>query len=239
MSNIGFRIYTEFDRPEKELVEGFKGIPVANIGDCMNRFACMDARIKPVNKQHILGSAFTVKIRAGDNLMIQKALGLALPGDVIVVDGQGDMVHALMGEIMIRQAKKNGLAGVVIDGAIRDSEALSEMDFPVYAIGCTPNGPYRDGPGEINVPITCGGIVIKPGDIIIGDADGVIVIDPIDALELQKKAKSKLLAETDTFERIENGTLDRSWVDKSLKEKGCEIIDTREVKSNTRKCQND
>lgn len=225
MSNIGFRIYKTFTRPEKQLIEGFRGIPVANIGDCMNRFACLVARIRPMNSAKLLGTAFTVKVRAGDNLMIHKALDMAQPGDVIAIDGQGDLVNALMGEIMVRYVQKRGIAGLVIDGAIRDSEALSQIDFPVYAAGCTPNGPYKDGPGEINVPITCGGIVINPGDIIVGDADGVIVINPKDAVELTEKAKDKLAAETVTFEKIANGTLDKSWVDRALKDKGCEIID--------------
>ena len=148
-------------------MEGFKGLPVANIADEMNRFFCMDARIKPFNDKPLLGTAFTVKTRVADNLMLHKALALAQPGDVIIVDAQGDTANAITGEIMMTQAFVNGLAGVVVDGAIRDAEAMKEIDMPVYAAGVTPKGPYKDGPGEINVPVCCGGVTVNPGDIIV------------------------------------------------------------------------
>jgi RraA family protein len=221
----GFRIYTKINRPAKELVEAFRGLPAANVADEMNRFSCMDARIKPVNSAPLLGTAFTVKARSADNLLLHKAIDTAQPGDVIVVEAQGDTVNSLIGEIMLRQAIKRNIAGIIVDGAIRDIEALRQMNFPVYAAGCTPRGPYKDGPGEINAPISCGGVVIHPGDIIVGDADGVVVISPKDAPAVAKKAKGKFLEEQEKFRAIEAGTLDRSWVDKALAERGCEIID--------------
>ena len=113
--------------------------------------------------------------------MLHKALELAQPGDVIVVDAQGDLSNAITGEIMMTQAAMSGVAGVVVDGAIRDSEAMRDLDMPVYAAGVTPKGPYKDGPGEINVPVTCGGVVVNPGDIVVGDADGIVIISPQDA----------------------------------------------------------
>lgn len=225
MSNVGFRIYTKINRPARDLVEQFTGLPVANIADEMNRFSCVDARIKPLNSTPLLGTAFTVKARIADNLLLHKAIDMALPGDVIVVDVQGDMVNSVTGEIMMRHAKKRGLAGVIIDGAIRDIDALRKIDFPIYAAGCTPRGPYKDGPGEINVPVCCGGIVVNPGDIIVGDGDGIVIISPKDAPGILEKANIKFKKEQETFKSIESGTLDRSWVDKALKEKGCEFID--------------
>jgi len=226
MSNAGFRIYTKVNRPSKELIEQFRGLPVANIADEMNRFDCVDARIKPYNSAPLLGPAFTVKARIGDNLMLHKALDLAQPGDVLVVDVQGDLANSLTGEIMMRQAMKKGFAGVVIDGAIRDVEALREMDMAIYAAGVTPKGPYKDGPGEINVPVSCGGVVVNPGDILVGDADGIVVIRPQDAPILAEKAKGKLKKEQATFKSIEEGTLDRSmYSDEVFIKKGCEIID--------------
>lgn len=224
MANVGFRIFTIANRPDKELVESFKGLPVANIADEMNRLYCVNARIKSLNNVPLLGTAFTVKSRVGDNLMLHKAIDMALPGEIIVVDVQGDVTNAVTGEIMMRQAVKRGIAGVVVDGAVRDADALRTLPMPVYAAGIQPNGPFKDGPGEINVPVCCGGIVVKPGDILVGDADGIVVIDPQDAPEILKKAREKYKQEQIKFKSIEEGTMDRSWVDKTLIKLGCEFI---------------
>ena len=226
MSNAGFRIYTKIRRPARELVEEFRGLPVANIADEMNRLFCVDARIKPLNHTPLLGTAFTVKAKVGDNLMFHKAIDMAQPGDVIVVDVQGDLTNSLTGEIMMRLAAKRGLAGVVVDGAVRDADALREMEFSVYAAGVTPKGPYKEGHGEINVPVSCGGVVVFPGDILVGDGDGIVVISPKDAPTVLEKAKKKLAQEQATFKAIEEGTLDRSaYSDEAFIKKGCEIID--------------
>lgn len=224
MSNVGFRIFAVVNRPGKELVEGFKGLPVANIADEMNRLYCVNARIKPLNSVPLLGTAFTVKTRVGDNLMLHKAIDMAQPGEVIVVDVQGDLTNSVTGEIMMRQAVKRGISGVVVDGAVRDADALRNLNMPIYAAGIQPNGPYKDGPGEINVPVCCGGIVVKPGDILVGDADGIVVIDPQDAPNILEKAREKYKQEQIKFKSIEEGTMDRSWVDKTLVKLGCEFV---------------
>ena len=226
MSNAGFRIYTKIARPSKELVESFRGMPVANIADNMNRTFVVDARIRPINKRPLLGTAFTVKSRTADNLMFHKAIDMAMPGDVILIDVQGDTTNAITGELMITWAQHRGVAGIVVDGAIRDVDAYESMDISVYAAGITPKGPYKDGPGEINVPVSIGGIVVKPGDIIVGDSDGIVVIDPKDAPELIDKVKAMMAKEAATLKEMrEKGTWDRPWVDATLKQKGCEIID--------------
>ncbi len=221
----GFRIFTGINRPDPLLVEAFRGLPVANIADEMNRFGCLDGRIKPLNAAPLLGVAFTVKAWTADNLILHKAIDMALPGDIIVVDAQADVGTALIGEIMLRQAIKRRLGGLIIDGAVRDVEALRQMNFPVYAAGFTPKGPFKNGPGEINVPVCCGGVVIEPGAILVGDADGVVAIAPRDAQVVAAAARKKSLSEQAIFQQIEQGTLDRSWVDKTLTERGCEIID--------------
>lgn len=225
MSNVGFRIYTKVSRPPKSLVEAFQGLPTPNIADNMSRFFCAAAAIKPMNGCKLLGTAFTVRSSTADNLLFHKALDLAEPGDVIVVDVQGDMINSVTGEIMMRYAMKRGIAGFLIDGAIRDSGALKSLDFAVYARGATPQGPYKDGPGEINVPVSCGGVVINPGDIIVGDEDGVVIISPKDAPEILEKSRATLAKESGIFKSIAEGTLDRSWVDRVLQEKGCEYIE--------------
>lgn len=225
MSNVGLRVYNNIKRAPKELIQGFKGVPVANIADNMNRMFCMDGKIRPINEVPLLGPAFTIKVRPGDNLMLHKALDLAEPGDILVVDAQGDLTNSIMGELMVLWARKKGIAGFIIDGAIRDIATLKTMDIPIYAAGVTPAGPYKDGPGEINVPITCGGVVVQPGDILVGDEDGIVVINPQDAPELLIKAKAKSAAEHKTMEEIENLKWDRTWVDKILLANSCEFID--------------
>ncbi|GMB00064.1 PilZ domain-containing protein [Pelosinus sp. IPA-1] len=223
MSNVGLRIFTHSNRPPKTLIEGFAGIPVANIADNMNRMSCMDAKIRPINEVPLLGPAFTVKARPGDNLMLHRALDLAEPGDIVVVDAQGDLTNAIMGELMALWAKQRGIGGFVIDGAIRDIGALKKMDLAIYAAGVTPAGPYKDGPGEINVPVACGGVVVNPGDILVGDEDGIVVINPRDAAELLEKSRAKSLTEMQTIEEIANMSWDRTWVEKALAERGVAV----------------
>lgn len=219
MSQIGFREFP-INRPADELVQLFKDLPVANIADNMGRIYCVDAAIKPFSKAPMLGTAFTVKAPLGDNLMFHRALDLARPGDIIVVDGAGGMERSLCGEIMMRFAISRNLGGFLIDGCIRDVDAARETDFPIFARGVTPQGPYKNGPGEINVPVCIGGIAVLPGDIIAGDSDGVVVIRPEDAAELAEKARKHNDGEAVTFSRIANGTFDHSWVESALNAKG-------------------
>ncbi len=223
----GCKIKRNFERPAKELVEAFRGIPVANIDDNMGRIAAVDASIFPLNPNaKILGTAFTVNAPAGDNLLFHKALDMAQPGDVIVLANKGSLSRSLCGEIMSNYAKSRGLAGIIIDGCVRDSAALRELDFPVYAKGVTPNGPYKNGPGEMNFPVSFAGIIINPGDIIVGDADGLLVIRPEDAEELAKKAKAWHDSEEKQLEGIlTKGEWVRPWVDDKLKEVGFEFVD--------------
>lgn len=226
MSNIGFRIFKKIRRPDRGLVERFGGLPVANVGDEMNRMACMAARIRPFNKAPLLGTAFTVRSPVADNLMLHVAIDMAEPGDVIVVDAQGDTTNAITGENMMMWAARRGIAGVIIDGAVRDVDSLAQLAMPVYAAGVQPNGPFKDGPGEINVPVSCGGVVVRPGDILLGDADGVIVIRPEDAEEVLKAATAKLADEIATREAINSGTWNRSaYSDEAMRKKGARVID--------------
>ena len=228
MSHLGFRIRQDFDRPSEELVQKFKGIPVANIADCMNRIFCVDSRINMMNQKkglQMLGCALTVKTRTVDNLLVHKAIDLARSGDVIVVAAEGDTHTAILGEIMALKAESKGIAGYLIDGCIRDLESIQEMDFPVFAIGVSPRGPFKDGPGEINFPVSCGGVVVNPGDIIVGDKDGVVVISPDDAEMILEEAQKVSEKEEVIIDNIKKGNLgDSSWIDEKLKEKGCQFI---------------
>lgn len=226
MSNIGFRIFKRVHRPAKELVEQFRDLPAANIADEMNRFNCIDACIKPVNSTPLLGTAVTARVRSGDNLMFHKALDVAQPGDVIVIDGQGDLVNALVGENLVLWAIKRGVTGIVVDGAIRDVDTLRKLNFPVYAAGITPSGTYKNGAGEVNVPICCGRVVVNPGDIVVGDTDGLVVIPAREAAEVLASSKAKRKAELAIREAISAGNWERpACTDEAVEKLGCEIID--------------
>ena len=167
------------------------------------------------------GPALTVKSRPGDNLMLHKAIDMAEPGDIIVCDAGGDLTNSLMGELMLAHAMKRGVGGFVLDGAVRDVEAFLDVNMPVFAAGVSHRGPYKDGPGEINVSVAIDGMVIEPGDLVIGDWDGILSI-PLDNVDsILKKTTEKQAAEAVDMAKIEAGEWDRSWVDKTLKDRGC------------------
>lgn len=219
---IGFRILNRTQVAPKALVDAFAKLPVANVSDSMFRMTATGSRIRPVHASGgMAGVALTVKSRPGDNLMLHKAIDMSQPGDVIVVDAGGDTTNALFGEMMLAYAIKRGVAGLVFYGAIRDADAIRETNHPVFAAGVTHRGPYKDGPGEINVPISIDGMVVEPGDIVIGDGDGVLCVPIVEAESILGKAQAKLDAETRQMQAIAEGTNDRSWVDAALKERGC------------------
>ena len=204
-------------------MQAFDGIPVANISDCMTRMTAAGPRLRPMHKGgYLVGPALTVKARPGDNLMIHKALTMAQPGDVIVVDAGGDLTNSLFGELMVTTAISRKVAGVVLDGAVRDSEMIAQGSFPLYAAGITHRGPYKDGPGEINVPIAIDGMVIQPGDLVVGDADGLLCIPYGSEEEVLAAVRKKMEAEKKTLEDIAAGRLDTSWIDATLRRIGCD-----------------
>lgn len=211
MKNCAGLKILECERPDQELIDSFRNLPSSNIGDQMGRLYNMNSRIKSYNGLPLCGPAFTVKVPQGDNLMFHKALDLAQPGDILVVDGEGDREHALAGEMMIRYAIEKKLGGFVVNGCMRDLDAILELSFPIYAIGITPQGPYKNGPGEINVPVCCGGRVVCPGDILVGDRDGIVIVPPAEAEALLPKALKKYESEQ---KRIREGVAgNRAWVD--------------------------
>lgn len=219
---IGFQIRKRQRKVAADIVAKFRKLPVANISDSMSRMTAGGAALRPIHHAGVLaGPAFTVKTRPGDNLMVHKALDMADPGDVIVVDGGGDLTNSLIGELMVAHAKQRGIAGLVIYGAIRDYDSLHAGDFPVFAAGVTHRGPYKDGPGEINVPVAIAGMVIAPGDLIVGDGDGIVCV-PFDvAEEVLKATEAKHKAEIKQFAAIQEGRSDRAWVDATLTRLGC------------------
>ena len=226
---VGKRIYLQREMPDPAVMEQFKTIPASETADVMNRSGAMNPRIRLVSSpkaQTMVGPAYTVKCRAGDNLSLHAALNFCQEGDVLIVSNEEDNTRSLLGEVMmtyLRFTKK--VAGIIVDGPIRDIDEIGHWDFPVYATGTTPGGPYREGPGEINVPVACGGIMVYPGDIILADPDGVIAIPRKDAAQILEEAKKNQAADERKLEAARNGTANRAWVEKSLADKGYEIID--------------
>lgn len=224
MPPFGFRLFTTFERPPAELVDGFRGAATGNVCDAIGRSAAVSYRIKPVGPPAAFcGVAFTIKARAVDNLVVWKALELAQPGDVLVIATGGHLEHSTWGDLTSRVAAARGLAAVVTDGAVRDVEGIVEAGVPVFAAGVTPNSPQKDGPGEINVPVSCGGQVIHPGDILVGDADGVAVIPRADAEMALTELRKVQAYEQERMQGIERGDYIPSWVDKLLAERGAII----------------
>jgi RraA family protein len=222
----GFRILTRQRKVAADVAERFARLPVANVSDSMSRLTAGGARLRPMHRSGgMAGPALTIKAPPGDNLMLHKAIALAEPGDIIVVDAGGDLTNALLGEMMLMQTAKRGVAGVVINGAIRDAAFIRGQDLPVFAAGVTHRGPYKNGPGEINVPIAIDGMVIEPGDLVIGDDDGVLCV-PFEAVEsVFKGATAKFEAEQKQMANIMAGTHDASWVNKQLRDMKCEGVD--------------
>lgn len=184
-------VNTEYAKADADMLRRFGRIPAANIGDGMDRLGLLDSSIQSVwPGASIVGSAFTVWTRSGDNLWIHKALEVAGEGDVLVINGHGDTSRALIGELIGARARAQGIAGFVIDGAVRDADGLREYGMPVFARAITPAGPYKNGPGRLNVPVAVGGVSVSPGDIIVGDSDGVAVIPLAQAAEILVAAEA-------------------------------------------------
>lgn len=223
--SIGYRIYQNDHHCDQDILDELKEIPVANIGDASSRIVCLDAQIHTMNGKKMIGRAYTVKVPAGDNLLFYYAIDQAQKGDIIVVDGEGYENRALCGGIMSHYAMKRKLGGFLIYGAIRDKKEIQEMDFPVFAKCVNPNGPYKNGPGEINVPVVIGGKVIHPGDIILGDEDGIAVIQPKDLQEVMIQTKKIIEKESLMMKQInERSAMDLQWVYDKINHSECEII---------------
>lgn len=217
---LGFRIITNPPRPPADLVEKFKGKASANLADAMGRFHFMDPGIVSRTRLPLCGVAITVNARPGDNLMIHKALEMAEPGDVIVVSTNGNTTSAVFGEIMGHTASGVGLGGIVVDGAIRDVDGLEALNLPAFSRAVTPGGGDKDGPGEINVPISCGNTVVLPGDIVVGDDDGVTVVPMADAPQVLELVQGLEDREKKRIAAIKEGELFKAEINETLKAQG-------------------
>ena len=226
---VGKRIFLKRELPDPALVAAFREVPASNIADCMERICAMHPRIRLISSPKApvaAGPAYTVKCRGGDNLAFHAALSFCQAGDMIVVANDEETTRALAGEVMMTYLRDvKHVAGVIVDGPLRDTDALSKWDLPVYCTGSTPGGPFKNGPGEVNVPVSCGGVVVNPGDIIVADADGVIAVPRKDAPSILQAAVAYRDKDRAKVAATKEGRIDRAWVDKALADLNFEIID--------------
>jgi RraA family protein len=222
MDNCRFpEIRTRIQRTPKDLVEAARALPAAILADVYGRRGTLHGRIAPLSPtMKVAGPAITVEVRPGDNLMIHAALAIAQPGDVIIVDGKGDQTCALIGEIMTTQAQQAGLAGMVLDAAVRDVEALRANGFPVFSAGANPSGPTKFVPGRVNWPIAIAGVSVNPGDLVVGDADGVVIIERERVAEMIEAGQKKVADEQNRIKGIHEGKLVPGWLDNALRAAG-------------------
>ena len=222
----GFRVRMNFPRPPVELMRQFADFPTPDISDLLNRLYAVDPEIRCLSGDghRVCGPACTVKVFPGDNLMVHKSLDVLEPGDVVIVDAGGSSMNAVLGDLVSTKAKHRGAQGFVVDGLVRDLPTIREIDFPVFARGTSPIGPLHRGPGEINYSICCGGVVINPGDIVVGDAMGVVVIPQGIAEELLGRLRSHEAANSAYFDSVRKGSFSNAWVDKILTELECPMI---------------
>ncbi|WP_175943149.1 RraA family protein [Caballeronia sp. BCC1704] len=214
-------IIRDIERVSPELVQAAAKFQAAILADVAGRRGTVHGRVKPLSpKMKVAGPAITVEVRQGDNLAIHAALAVAKPGDVIVVDGKGDVSCALLGEIMATQAKVSGIAGIVIDAAVRDAHELASGDYPIFSAGLNPCGPTKSVAGLVNHPISAGGTAVNPGDLVVGDADGVVVIPRADVARIVELAQKKLDMETARIAAIHKGDVRPGWLDKELRAAG-------------------
>jgi regulator of RNase E activity RraA len=215
-------IRRDFERVSPAVVQKAGAFAASILADVAGRRGTLDGRIRPLlPSARIAGPALTIEVRHGDNLMIHAAMAMAKPGDILVIDGKADRTCALMGSIMLNACKKLGIAGVIIDGAHRDTEELIELGLPIYSVGSNPNGPTKFIPGRINWPISCGGVSVSPGDLIVGDADGVVVVEREKAESLLELASKKVADERQRLADIALGKDIRpKWLEASLRAAG-------------------
>ena len=223
----GFRVKTDFQRPDERLTDQLKRFPTPDVSDLLNRMYAMNPAIRCLTGSHhrLCGPACTVKVFPGDNLMVHKALAVAKPGDIVVIDAGASEMNAVLGDLVSTKGKHRGIAGFIIDGLVRDLPGIIPLDMPVFARGTSPIGPLHRGPGEINYPISCGGIVVNPGDIITADAAGVVVVPKEIAVELLGRLKRHEKSMADYFEGVRRGQFSNTWVDKLLEVHGCPQIE--------------
>jgi 4-hydroxy-4-methyl-2-oxoglutarate aldolase len=220
LGKLGFRVLSAPPRLDDDLVRRFADAASSQLADAMGRFNFMDPGIQPRSGLPLCGLALTVNCRPADNLMVHKALEVAEPGDIVVVNTCGNVTSAVFGELMCTTAAAKRIGGIIVDGAIRDVEAITRIGMPVFSRSISPGACDKDGPGEVNVPISCGGTVVAPGDVVVGDADGVVVVPRAHAAEVLQLVADLIERERTRMAEIRAGQLFLPDVDELLRKKG-------------------
>ncbi|PRY05949.1 RraA family protein [Paraburkholderia sp. BL25I1N1] len=217
MSLPGFRINPAPNVAPEGVIDRLKNVVTPHLSDNMGRLVGAVGLTRFNKTGKLVGTAFTVKTRPGDNLIIYKALMMMQSGHVLVVDGGGEQHNALVGELVKLHAEQHGCVGFVIDGSIRDVAAFEA--FPCYARSISHRGPYKDGPGELNVPVSIGGQVVNAGDLVVGDEDGVVFFPQDSAEELLALASKHAEKERGIQDEIATGRREQQWIEKLLHDK--------------------
>ncbi len=216
----GFRILPAPPRISADLLARYRGLASSNVADAMGRFGFMDADMRSRSGLALCGLAVTVQCRPADNLMVHKALQVAAPGDIVVVSTCGNTTSAVFGELMCHTAAAAKLGGIVVDGAIRDVDGITRLGMPAFSRTVCPGSCDKDGPGEINVPVSCGGTVVAPGDIVVGDGDGIAVVPRANAAEILDLVAQLMDREKKRIAEIAAGALFKDEIDDTLRKKG-------------------
>jgi regulator of RNase E activity RraA len=211
-------LYPPVDLPDLSVITRLRRLPTPAVSDSMERTNGAPG-ILAVGEiaERLAGAVLTVKTRVGDNLVVHKALDVARPGEVLVIDAGGSVERAILGEIICRYAASRGIAGLVVNGAVRDAAGIRRLGYPVFAKGVSHLGPYKSGPGMIGSTVDLAGTPVSAGDLVVGDSDGIAVIPRDRAEEVMSGAEAVVAKEHEMVAAIDSGTLDRSWVDNALK----------------------
>lgn len=220
MTTLGFRILPAPAPPDATVVAQLGAFGSANVADAMGRFNFMDPGIRARTPRRVCGVAVTVNARPADNLMVHKALEVARPGDVVVVSTGGNTTNAVFGDLMCRSAVAARLGGIVVDGAIRDVAGIEALGFAAFSRSVSPGACDKDGPGEVNVPIACGGAVVMAGDVIVGDEDGVVVVPREHVAAVLAEVVAIAAREAKRIAEIAAGGVFKPDIDETLRRKG-------------------
>jgi regulator of RNase E activity RraA len=221
-----FRVFQRGGRPAAETVARFINVPTGNVCDAMDRFGALDYRIQALDRaSRMCGPALTVRTRPGDNLAVYQALEVAEPGDVLVIATYDYTTTSTIGDLVVNVAQRRGLAGIVCDGLCRDASGIRATGLPVFVRGTSPSSPCKDGPGEVNAPVSCGGVTVRPGDLVIGDEDGVVVVPQRDLEAVAERLKAVFEKEAKMLAAIEGGQLTNPVMMELLRQKGVEFVE--------------
>ncbi len=234
-STVGFRVYTRLDRPPPEVLAAYRDLETTNLADTMHGMGVLDAGIRPLipPRERVVGPALTCCITPGNGLLIRKAIEIAQPGDVLVVNGFGNLQRAVVGgNVLISMAAK-GISALVLDGVVRDLDEARRVGLAVYARGSVPRaGTNAQGRGEVNVPVACGGVAVLPGDVVVADEDGVVVVPRADAATVAARARIVQAEKGSAADFEARWAAARAGqappsIDRLLREQGCAIFEER------------